>query len=530
MANKLKTWGKQLSRQEVIGTLVFVVFASIGTILLVASHAATPYASTEAESGTLNGGATTVTDPTASNGSAVKFASTGTSSTPFATAVSSNHHYLVDQSGNPYLVVGDSGWDIGVNLSTSDQDSYISQRAAQGFNTIPLIDIAGQYEDNETTPGLTSPYLAERPDWLTFDGIAPFYQSDGVTMGTGPSNYDVTKPNPAYWARIDNVVQQAQQHGITIWMQPLATAAYQDNPSFFANQGTAKLTTYATWVANRYKSYPNVQWDWGDDYWPSLQPANNQYIVTMANAVKAVLPNSLSTIELNDGTHYQSMSPDLNLSTDDTSFITTGNDATHAQLGLNWMYDCQTNSPDMLRGYNLSNAIPVIFGEGLYEGDNNGKCGVADDAATQRAYFYNPLLTGGDGSFYGNSTVWWNGPGWQSDMDTTAVTQVGYYKTLMSSVNWWTLVPDQTSSFATSGATTAAVSADGSLGMAYLQTGGSVTINMTKMKGSTTAKWFDPTAGTSSTIGTFANTGTHSFTAPAAHSDGADDWLLVLTS
>ena len=63
-----------------------------------------------------------------------------------------------------------------------------------------------------------------RADGSTFDGIVPFFQSDGVTLGTGPSNYDVTKPNSAYWARIDNVVQLAQSHGMTVLLLPLAYA------------------------------------------------------------------------------------------------------------------------------------------------------------------------------------------------------------------------------------------------------------------------------------------------------------------
>lgn len=452
--------------------------------------------------------------------------SNNTTTTPivFPTRVSSNHHYLLDQNGNPYLIVGDSSWDIGVNLSTSDANHYIAQRASQGFNTLLLIDIAGPYEDG----GSGSPYRTERRDWVTFDGIAPFYQTDGTTLGTSPSNYDVTKPNPAYWVRIDNVVQQAQRHGMTVWMQILATAAYQNDPSFFSKQGTVKLAAYATWAANRYKSYPNVEWDWGDDYWPSLQPANNAYIVAMANAVKVVLPNSLSTIELNDGIYYQSHTSNLNLSTDNMAFTSASHDSTHAQVDLNWMYDSRENSPDMLRGYNLPSPIPVTFGEGVYEG--NAKGGITGDALTLRTYLYNPILTGGDGSFYGNRTVWWNGPGWQSQMDTAAVTQVGYFRILMTSLSWWKLVPDQMHVFATSGGTTAANSVDGSLGLVYLQTGGSVSINMAKMRGNTVARWFDPTSGTSTTIGSYNNTGTQRFTVPGPHGGGADDWVLVLTA
>jgi chitodextrinase len=433
---------------------------------------------------------------------------------PFIAGASSNHHYLVDQNGNPFLLVGDSGWNISIAISSAAADSYLSTRASQGFNSELIEAIGGPY-DNQSA------------NWATFDGIVPFYQSDGVTLGTGPSNYDVTKPNPAYWARLDNVVQQAEQDGITVWILPLADAAYEDNPSFYSTQGLTKLTTYATWLANRYKNYPNVDWDFADDYGPALQPANDPYLVAMANAIRAVMPNSLATIEENDGILSPSQSPNLDLSTDDTNWSATTHNATQAQVNLNWMYDSRTNSPDMLRGYNLANPIPVFFGEGVYENGTKAN-GITGTPQTLRAYDYNTSLTGGTGLNYGENTVWWNGPGWQSLMSTPGVTQIGYWKTLMTSLKWWTLVPDQTNSFATSGATTAASSADGSLGMAYLQTGGSVTINMARLNGTITSKWFDPTTGASTTIGTYSNTGSQQFTAPAAHSDGTDDWVLLL--
>jgi uncharacterized protein DUF4038/collagenase-like protein with putative collagen-binding domain len=431
----------------------------------------------------------------------------------FATSMSANGHYLLDQHGQPFLMVGDSGWDIGFNISTADQASYLSTRASQGFNTLPLIAIGGPYESG-------------RANWSTFDGIVPFFESDGVTLGTGPSNYDVTQPNPAYWARIDNVIQVAEQDGMTVLLMPLATAAYQDNPTFYASQGTTKLAAYATWIANRYKSYPNVAWDWGDDYWPSLQAANDPYLVAMANAVRAVLPNSLQTIELNDGVYYQSQSPNLDLSTDDPSW-TTFHDATHAEVEINWMYDSRINSPDMLRGYDLTSPLPTIMGEGVYEGNTKGA--LTGNPPTLRAYLYDSILNGGEGSFYGNSTVWWNGPGWQSMMSTTSVTEVGYYKTLLSSLSWWNLVPDQAHTFVTAGYTSAAITPDGTVGLAYVPSNVTLTVNMAKMSGPTQARWFDPTNGTYTTIATaMPNTGTHTFTPPATNSGGGTDWLLLL--
>jgi hypothetical protein len=54
-------------------SLVVLIVAIVGTISLVISHAATPVTSTTADSGTLTGGASIITDTTASDGRAVVF-------------------------------------------------------------------------------------------------------------------------------------------------------------------------------------------------------------------------------------------------------------------------------------------------------------------------------------------------------------------------------------------------------------------------------------------------------------------------
>jgi hypothetical protein len=43
-----------------------------------------------------------------------------------------------------------------------------------------------------------------------------------------------------------------------------------------------------------------------------------------------------------------------------------------------------------------------------------------------------------------------------------------------------------------------------------------------------TARWYDPTAGTYTNIGTFANSGTHTFDSPTVNSAGENDFVLVL--
>ena len=53
---------------------------------------------------------------------------------------------------------------------------------------------------------------------------------------------------------------------------------------------------------------------------------------------------------------------------------------------------------------------------------------------------------------------------------------------------------------------------------------------MSKLSGTVTARWYDPTAGTFTDISgsPFANSGSHNFTTPGNNADGDEDWVLVL--
>jgi hypothetical protein len=78
----------------------------------------------------------------------------------------------------------------------------------------------------------------------------------------------------------------------------------------------------------------------------------------------------------------------------------------------------------------------------------------------------------------------------------------------------------------------AAATPDGSLLLGYVSDyhSGSVRIDMSKLRGTVIAKWWDPTDGNYTSIGSLPNTGTHDFTVPGPNSSGKGDWLLELTS
>ena len=64
--------------------------------------------------------------------------------------------------------------------------------------------------------------------------------------------------------------------------------------------------------------------------------------------------------------------------------------------------------------------------------------------------------------------------------------------------------------------------------MAYIGPGhsGSVTVDMSKLRSVVTARWFDPTSGNYTDIGSFANSGTRAFNPPGSNRVGAADWVL----
>jgi hypothetical protein len=203
---------------------------------------------------------------------------------------------------------------------------------------------------------------------------------------------------------------------------------------------------------------------------------------------------------------------------------------------------------EVLQEYNSSTkTVPVFLEEGYYEGGVYGS--LTPTTATNlmlRKVAYWTVLSGGlAGYMYGTQYYDFHS-GWQSGIDTVAATQVGYWKSVMTSVPWYNLVPDQahtvvtagygtpsgngSGNIQTDGYVTAARAPDGSLVMAYCPASTTITVNMSSLAGSVTARWYDPSDGAFTTVAgsPFSNTGATTFTTAAKNSSGDPDWLLVL--
>ena len=54
----------------------------------------------------------------------------------FPLKLSADGRYVVDQKNRPFFMNGDTGWSLIVQLSQTDADAYLSDRALKGFNLV----------------------------------------------------------------------------------------------------------------------------------------------------------------------------------------------------------------------------------------------------------------------------------------------------------------------------------------------------------------------------------------------------------
>jgi len=200
---------------------------------------------------------------------------------------------------------------------------------------------------------------------------------------------------------------------------------------------------------------------------------------------------------------------------------------------------------EVLKEYNAGPTMPVYMEEANYEGQNNTN-NDEGDLPTLRRQEYWTMTSGATGQMYGNGIVWDFANGWQQNLNSPGVVQLTYMEGLFNSVQWYNLVPDQNHTVVTSGYgtpsstnypiddnyVTTAATADGTLAIAYLPAGQTITANLAKFSGPVKARWFDPTNNTFKTVtgSPFSNSGTTQFSPGGNNNEGTSDWVLVLAT
>jgi chitodextrinase len=435
----------------------------------------------------------------------------GTSNLPaFPIKVGPTGRYLVDQNNVPFLMVGDSPHALFADLTEAQADAYFADRQSFGINTL-WAEI------------LVNPYVFGRSDASTYDGIVPF-----TTPG------DFSTPNPAYFQRVDDMINLAASHGITILLDSLETGGWTTTAE---QNGNTKCFNFGVYMGNRYKNFPNIIWILGNDFqtW-NTSSTDNTLMMNIMAGIASVDSKHIQTTELN----YE-----LSGSLDDALL------APYSTLGSAYTYF--PTYDEVLTQYNKTTSVPIFMVEEHYEYETVGGC--CSESGTpnilRRQEYWTVLAGGLAGSMYGNHYTWTlDGPqgsaSWTNFLDSPGAQQLSYMKAVFTSHAWYNLVPDQNHTFVTAGYgtysssgslagnnyVTAALTPDGTLGMAYVPNTQTITVNMAQMAGKVTAQWFDPSNGTYAAIqgSPFSNSGSQLLTPPATNSGGDSDWLLVLTA
>jgi Protein of unknown function (DUF4038)/Putative collagen-binding domain of a collagenase len=410
--------------------------------------------------------------------------------------ISASGRYLVDRNNLPFLIVGDSPQSLINNLSAADREMYLADRQAHGFNTV-WVNL------------LCNTYTGCKADGTTYDGVAPF---------TKPG--DLAMPNETYFARADAAIRDAARHGLVVFLDPIETGGWL--ATLRAN-GAAKAFRYGAYLGQRYKDFPNIVWLSGNDFGSWTNVLDEAVVLAVANGIRSADPNHMQTIEI-DGS-----------SLSDPNWVPLA--------GLNAAYTYGPTYAEVLKGYNQSARVPVFLVEAGYEFEDNLKQDPPTPNILRRETYWT-MTSGAAGLIYGNHYTWTFASGWQQNIDTIGVAELQIAKIFFLSYPWYSLVPDQDhriiaqgyGTFAASGPVhtndyaTAARTPDGKLVIAYIPTVRPFSVDMSKLSGSATGRWFDPTSGRYRVVegSPYANSGLRQFTPPGRNSSGESDWVLVL--
>ncbi len=426
--------------------------------------------------------------------------------------------YFHDQFGSPRMVLGDAPWAITGNAGRwnggdwkSDYDTYLANRASQGFTIIYTKLLSSTQDGGAFDNG------------STWDGVNPFTATADPASGM----------NDAYWERIDYMIASALGQGITMFLN-IVGHSYDMASGTLAGWSNAQYEDYGTLIGQRYGSAANVVWLNCDDYFGTFDPQVDTLINSLRQAGAA---QPLAIENMAESTSRRT------LDTNDVLTLGAGN------ATFNWVYSYNVTYLGTEFAYQEESPIPAIWGDGYFY-ENQG---TAAEELLMRSLAWWALSSGARGIITGSEAIWQWGSGAlaASSAEHWFTSVAGAIRAAYEALPGWNeLVPDISSELVTSGRGTHATSyADGgnggaytgstdsyvtasrtldsgpgsSLAVIYLSHASTIGINETMMVPGYVAHWLDPATGAK----TAAPAG-RSYTSPGPNSAGGPDWVLVL--
>ena len=390
-----------------------------------------------------------------------------------------NGRYFV-RNGEPFFWLGDTAWTIANLYTPAEAEEYLDHRSRQGFSVINVMMVF------TGGPGMK----AVSQD---VEGTLPFL------------NWNPSTPNEAFFKNIDRVLAVARSKSLILAIMPCggSSGAYVKKQKIFTE---ANVRQYGQWLGRRYKDTPNLIWVNGFDLKSSEYPEITQ-------ALAAGLQ------EGDGGEHLITFHPG------------GGNSSSYFHTEKWLSYNTIQTWSDYWRIHSLVLADycrlpvkPVVLAEGAYEdGPEYPSRPITPLVVRKQAWW--AFLAGGFHT-YGHNDMWRKNPTWRESLDSPGARQMGILKQVLSSREWWKLVPDQSVIAVGAGSdkdlNAAARSTRGDWAILYLSTRNPVTVDFGKIITSEVvrATWVNPETGELSAAGVFPNSGLRPFT-PSLKSEDA---------
>lgn len=428
-------------------------------------------------------------------------------------SVSANGRHLL-KDGRPFFWLGDTAWFI-MRLSDDEIREYLANRARKRFNGIQVDLNLHAWTDLVPAAEAENPFRDNNPE----------------------------QPNERYWRRADWMVDEAARHGLCVLLTPMWGKHY---PRYVGGDA-AKARRLGKWLGSRYGDRAHVMWFVSGEY----DSINGYRPITAAQ--KAILNAVAQGLEEGHGgrqlmTIHPGARRDSAVDFHDETWLDFNMlQSGHFDDAAKWR--TPENYTLIAKDYDRRPTKPVFDGEPAYEDTIDGYWSGPKDgtgprmgADVMRRKAYWAVLAGAFGHTYGHNDVqiFWS-PGkpreaanrnhWRDALEAPGAAQMRHLRSLVESRPWHTMVPDQGIIVAGQGAgkghLQAARAADGKFLFVYVPSGNKLTVDMTKIRGSTAVGyWFNPRSGQSSRIGQYPCSGAREFTPPSQRLD--NDWVLVL--
>jgi hypothetical protein len=415
---------------------------------------------------------------------------------------------VLDQHGRVYLIRTFSSWGMASHLSNANITSALEGLAANGFNGVTVWIGGGANYGSDWFPRYVHKATGQR-----------FWTGKPWASSLGPA-----------WRSLDYLVSEARRLGIFVWMSLNGGfGTYGARPDWEAVTNRS-MHNAGVAIANRYRTARNVGWHvmFDDSSVSTTSTAGRRVEAFFAgvNSAEGARRRPVRWVEAGNG-----------LSTSDQGWLKTAN----LRATVNTWYDYGSNSTQIAEtGYKQVGAVPVGDAEPPYDGAPH-YTGNASQQLRERSYA--TFLEGGSLINYGHED-WWRfgltglyseGLTWQQvQRDPHTIQQSYAWRLLDRYVAKRTWVPERGLFLRIGtgrGDTKAAAGRSPTAAIAYFPSRRSVIVNTTVIAGTgrVRLRWYDPTNGRFSTISASElQRRSRSVSYPSRHSDGSDDWVLVV--